>query len=105
MHDPRAGLTQRLLYDDKGFLVAVESSSGGGLQRVLVATDQVGSPVLAFRPDGSVLKEIEYSAFGRVMLDGNPALDIPVGFHGGIALPHSSMLYMPRYGITYSNLL
>ena len=66
----------------------------------------MGSPVLAFRPDdGSVLKEIEYSAFGRVMLDGNPALDIPLGFHGGIALPHSSMLYMPRYRNTFSNFL
>ena len=44
VHDPRAGLTQRLLYDDKGFLVAVESSSpNGGSQRVLVATDQVGN--------------------------------------------------------------
>ena len=99
VHDPRAGLTQRLLYDDKGFLVAIETTSpngNGGQQRILVATDQVGSPVLVFRPDGSVLKELEYSAFGRIMLDGNPSLSIPVGFHGGLVLPHSSMLYMPR---------
>ena len=93
VHDPRAELTQRLLYDDKGFLVAIETSGG---QRILVATDQVGSPVLVFRQDGSVLKELEYSAFGRVMLDGNPSLSIPVGFHGGLVLPHSSLLYMPR---------
>ena len=74
--------------------MAIETSGG---QRLLVATDQVGSPVLVFRQDGSVLKELEYSAFGRIMLDGNPSLSIPVGFHGGLVLPHSSMLYMPRY--------
>ena len=50
LHNPRSGLTQRLLYDQRGHLVAVETGGEDkDKQRILVATDQAGTPVLAFR--------------------------------------------------------
>ena len=45
VHNPRIGLTQRLRYDSSGHLVAIESKE----QRMLVATDVDGSPVLVYR--------------------------------------------------------
>ncbi len=63
VHSPKSGLTQRLLYDPlTGFVVAIET----GEQRILVATDHAGSPVLVLNGDGSVIKEMEYSPFGQV---------------------------------------
>lgn len=60
--------------------------------------------MLIFRPDGSILKELEFSAFGQVMLDSNPAMRIPIGFQGGIVLPHGSFVYT-RSGRIYHPLI
>ena len=91
VHNPKIGLTQRLLYDHLGHLVAIET----GEQRMLIATDVNGSPVLVYRPNGSVIKQITYSPFGRVIQDTNPSMQLPIGYKGGLVVPHSdSLLFM-----------
>ncbi len=98
VHNPRSELTQRLLYDLRGHLVQIETAD----QRILVATDQVGSPVLAFRRDGSVLKEAVFSPFGRVLRDSSPGMPLPLGYRGLAALmPGAEFLYDPRSGRFY----
>ena len=51
----------RLLYDEQGHLVALETKD----QKLYVAADHVGSPLLIFRPDGTVDKAVKYLAYGR----------------------------------------
>ena len=77
-----------------GHLVAVETRE----QQMLVATDFDGSPVLVYRPDGSVIKEIAYSPFGRVIKDTNPNMELPLGYRGGIVAPNhrGQLLFMPE---------
>ena len=95
-HNPRSGLTQRLLYDHLGHLVQIETADQ---QMILVATDQSGSPVLAFKSDGSVLKEASYSPFGRVLSDSSAGMALPVGFQGFLTLmPGLELLYDWRSG-------
>ncbi len=97
-HNPKSGLTQTLLYDDQSKLVAVETAE----QKILIATDQNGSPLLAFRSDGSVLKEILYSPFGGIVRDSNPGMELPLGFHGHLALmPQAGFTLDPRSGRIY----
>ncbi|XP_059078932.1 teneurin-m-like isoform X2 [Tigriopus californicus] len=101
VHHPKSGLTQRLLYDENGHLIALKA----GEQMLFVATDQMGSPILVFSEDGTVLKEIEYSPFGTTVKDTNPGMILPLGFHGGIALPHSKFLFMSEGRIYHPELL
>lgn len=54
VHFPRTGRTFRLLYDDRKFLVAVETSE----QRFYVACDQNGSPLALFDINGNIIKEV-----------------------------------------------
>ena len=53
-HNPKIGLTQRLLYDHFGFLVAIETKD----EKMFVATSHDGSPLLVYRPDGKIVKEV-----------------------------------------------
>jgi RHS repeat-associated protein len=55
-----------------------------GADRFHVSTDQVGSPRVVTKDDGTVAKVVEYSAFGEVLSDSAPAFLLPVGFGGGI---------------------
>jgi RHS repeat-associated protein len=72
--------TTTLFYDDAGVLLAL--SSGGAW--TYVATDAVGSPRVAVAADGTVLRRLEYDAFGRVAADSDPTVDLPLGFAGGL---------------------
>ena len=80
VQSPRSGLTQRLLYDEQGHLVALETKD----QKLYVAADHVGSPLLIFRPDGTVDKAVKYSAYGLVLSDSSPIMTLPVGYRGGL---------------------
>ena len=53
-HNPKIGLTQRLLYDDLGHLIAIETKD----EKMFVATGQDGSPLLLYRADGKIVKEV-----------------------------------------------
>ena len=70
----------RLLYDEQGHLVALETKD----QKLYVAADHVGSPLLIFRPDGTVDKAVKYSAYGLVLSDSSPIMSLPVGYRGGL---------------------
>ena len=90
VRNPR--LTQRLLYDNEGQLISVQTKD----QKLFVATDHMGSPVLVFRPDGTVDKTVKYSAFGDILADSSPAMTIPVGYKGGIILGAGLLLIDQR---------
>lgn len=97
VHNPKASSTQRLLYDHNGHLVAIETSE----QKLLVATDQVGTPILVFRSDGTVLKEMKYSPFGVKVSDSNPSMEFPIGYMGSIVNNHATTLYHMAEGRVY----
>ena len=44
------------------------------------------SPVLIFRPDGTVDKVIKYTAYGQVVSDSSPAMKLPLGYKGGMII-------------------
>ena len=92
VQSPRSGLTQRLLYDEQGHLVALETKD----QRLYVATDHLGSPMLIFRTDGTVDKAMKYSAFGLSLADSSPVMVLPVGYRGGINIGAGLVLIEQR---------
>jgi hypothetical protein len=89
---PKAGRTQRLVYDDLGHLIGLDTKD----QKLYVAADQNGSPVLVFRPDGTIDKSITYSPFGLVLNDSSPAMRLPIGFKGGLVLGHNLVMIDQR---------
>ena len=101
-HNPKIGLTQRLLYDHIGHLIAIETRD----EKLYVATGHDGSPLLVYRADGKIVKEVKYSPFGQVISDTNPSFVLPIGYRGGIVLPYSEKqtAFNPT-SITYSPIL
>lgn len=80
------------LYDDAGFLFAFRR--GGSWY--YVGTDPVGSPrVVIDSASGAIVKTVEYSAFGEVLADSDPAFRLAVGYAGGLADP---VIDLVRFG-------
>jgi RHS repeat-associated protein len=50
-----------------------------------IVTDHLGSPRLVVDAGGTVIKRVDYDAFGNVVLDTAPTIDLPFGFAGGMA--------------------
>jgi RHS repeat-associated protein len=73
------GTLDRYLYGPRDNLYAI--LRGG--QRFHVATDQVGSPRAVVAADGTVVKRLEYDAYG-VTTDLDPAFFLPLGYAGGL---------------------
>ncbi|KAL5290836.1 TENM2.2 family protein [Megaselia abdita] len=90
MHTPKLGQTYRFYYDDRDILVAIED----GDQRFYVATDQNGSPLALFDINGSVVKEMKRTPFGKIIKDTNPDFYVPIDFHGGLLDPHTKLVYL-----------
>ena len=59
--------------------------------RLAVHADQVGSIRLLSLPDGSVLKRLEYDAFGNILEESPRELFFPLGFAGGLRDPFTSL--------------
>jgi RHS repeat-associated protein len=55
-----------------------------GGTRYYVACDQIGSPRMISTGSGTIVGQIDYDSFGRVILDTNPAFGLPIGFAGGL---------------------
>ncbi|XP_054085510.1 teneurin-m isoform X2 [Zeugodacus cucurbitae] len=89
VHFPKVGKTLRFFYDDRDMLIAVEN----GDQRYYVATDQNGSPLAFFDPNGIIIKDIRRTPFGRIIKDTNPDFFIPIDFHGGLLDPNTKLIY------------
>ena len=90
VHNPRNDQTQKLTYDHNDHLVMIESPA----EVLYVACDQMGSPVLLFKADGSAVKRIRYTPFGEVFDDSQPSVKIPIGFHGGISSVHGTFVHI-----------
>ena len=67
------GTLDRYLYGPRGNLYAILR----GADRFYVATDQVGSPRVVVAADGTVVKRLEYDAYG-VTTDHDPGFFLPV---------------------------
>lgn len=52
--------------------------------RHYLAADPAGTVRAVFDAAGTCVKRIDYDAFGNVIADTNPALDVPLGFAGGL---------------------
>ncbi|XP_067613196.1 teneurin-m isoform X2 [Eurosta solidaginis] len=89
VHFPKLGKTLRFFYDDRDMLIAVEN----GDQRYYVATDQNGSPLAFFDLNGTIIKDVRRTPFGRIIKDTNPDFFIPIDFHGGLLDPNSRLVY------------
>jgi RHS repeat-associated protein len=87
-----AGALSTYFYDEEGGLRAIER----GGKRYAVGADQVGSPRVVVDPaDGSIVKRVDYDAWGAVSAqDGS--FDLPIGFAGGIADPTTGLV---RFGM------
>jgi RHS repeat-associated protein len=75
-----AGNLTTYIYDTAGNLYLFER----GVARYYVATDQLGTPKAVTDVTGTVVKSVEYDAWGVKISDTNPTFDLPVGFAGGI---------------------
>uniref|UniRef100_A0A7N6AQK8 Teneurin-4 n=1 Tax=Anabas testudineus TaxID=64144 RepID=A0A7N6AQK8_ANATE len=82
-----------LYYDLQGHLFAMELSSG---DEFYVACDNIGTPLAVFSGSGLMIKQILHTAFGEVYLDTNPALQLIIGYQGGLYEPLSKLVHMGR---------
>ncbi len=77
--EPSGALT--VYYYNEGGLMALQRAG----VRYYVSSDQAGSPRIIADATGSVVKELRYDSFGRLLSDSNPAFSLAIGFAGGIA--------------------
>jgi len=77
---------------DDGGLLAIESSG----TRWWAATDQLGSPRAVSEAAGTIVKRIEYDAWGNVTLDTAPGFDLTIGWAGSLADPTTRLV---RFGV------
>ncbi len=83
VYDGSNQLQQRFDYLGGGLPVGVEIWDGTGFDYFYLAYDQIGSLRYVFDEAGSVAKAITYDAFGNVLSDSNPGLNLQIGFAGG----------------------
>jgi RHS repeat-associated protein len=81
----------RYLYGPRGNLYAILRAS----TRYSVATDQVGSPRVVIDAAGSIVKRLDYDAYG-VETDEDPGFFLPIGFAGGLRDPVTRLV---RFGL------
>ncbi|HEX2911525.1 MAG TPA: RHS repeat-associated core domain-containing protein [Chloroflexia bacterium] len=79
-------------YDEAGLLVGFER----GGQLYYVATDQVGTPRLVSNSTGQPLKVMEWDSWGNLVSDSNPALELPIGYAGGL---NDSLTGLTHFGL------
>ncbi len=80
VYDGAGALQMRMLYADARVPYAADTPTG----RIFFAYDQVGSLRAVTDEAGAVLKTLAHDSFGNVTEDTNPALQIPLGFAGGL---------------------
>lgn len=98
------GMTQLLaVYDSTDHLLArfeyadnrMPYAMVAGTDSYYLAYDQVGSLRAVANTSGTVVKEIVYDSFGKILSDSNPTLNIPFGFAGGL---HDADTGLVRFG-------
>jgi len=89
--DP-AGVLSRYFYDDSDHLFAFERLGAV----YYVACDPVGTPRVVVDAAGAIVKRIERDSFGELLSEDNPALELLVGFAGGLVDPDTGLV---RFGL------
>ena len=59
-----------------------------------IATDPMGSPLVIFNKDGSIMKKISYDPLGKLESDSNPGFQFIFGFQGGIYNPVTDLVML-----------
>ena len=90
-YDGSGNLKQRFEYTD-GNTPTTFTQNG---ERYYILTDQLGSPRVIADEQGNAVRRIEYDAYGNVIADTNPDLEIPFGFAGGLKDEHTGLI---RFG-------
>ncbi len=90
-YDKDGFLKQRFEYTIGHVPTAFEQNGN----RYYIITDQVGTPRFITNESGSIVKHLDYDAFGNMISDSNPAIDIPFGFAGGLTDEHTGLI---RFG-------
>ena len=67
-----------------------------GGQTYHIVSDHLGSPRLIVDDSGAVMRRIDYDAYGNVIADSNPGMDLPFGFAGGMTDPDHELI---RFGV------
>ncbi|XP_035708479.1 teneurin-m isoform X4 [Folsomia candida] len=89
VHYPVTGFNLLFVHDQNNHLVSMVTSKS---HRFYVATDQNGSPLSVFTPDGNLVKETHRSPFGKVIRDTAPDFYLPIDFHRGIVDKHTGII-------------
>jgi RHS repeat-associated protein len=87
--DPAGQLTT-IDYTDQGTIF----SFARGASRYFVSADQVGSPRVVTDTAGTVVKAVDYSAYGQLLSDSAPAFELPIGYAGGVPDSLTGFLHM-----------
>jgi RHS repeat-associated protein len=87
--DP-AGTLTTLDYTDAGVLFSILR----GNTRYYVSSDQAGSPRVVTDANGVLVKQVDYSAYGEVLSDTNPAFVLPIGYGSGVKDPLTGLVRM-----------
>ena len=82
VYDGSNQLRQRFEYLGGGLPVGVNVWDGSEFDYYHLAYGQVGSLRYVFDEARSLAKAITYDAFGNVLSDSNPSLNLPIGFTG-----------------------
>jgi len=106
-------VVEKYLWDDERRLLAVYDGANNLVMRFTYADDrvpnsmamdsttyyltydQVGSLRLVVDATGTVVKRIDYDAFGNIVNDTNPPFIMPLGFAGGVYDPDTGII---RFG-------
>jgi len=91
VYDGADNLIQRFIYADDRMPVAMTQQG----QTYYLAYDQVGSLRVVADASGSVVKRIDYDAFGNILSDSDPSISVPFGFAGGL---HDQEIGLVRFG-------
>jgi len=97
------GLLPLVEYDGSGNLRTTYFYASGptpvklvrGSNTYHIINDPLGSPRLVIDAAGNVVKRLDYDSYGNLLLDSNPAFDLPFGFAGGMSDPAHEWL---RFG-------
>jgi RHS repeat-associated protein len=84
------GTLDTLDYTDAGTVFSILR----GATRLYVSTDQSGSARVFSDAAGAVVKAVQYSAYGEILSDSAPALQLPVGYAGGIPDSVTGLVHM-----------
>ena len=93
--DGAGNVTELFVYGSKANVPdsMVKFNADGTTTTYRILSDQLGSVrFVVSTSDGTVAQEIDYDAFGRVMLDTNPGFQ-PFGFGGGLYDPQTGLVH------------